>query len=169
MDAPIDYRDLQVFDQEMTKAAADAMIATIWSRARKLAPCLKDPDIELDEDDTETLKGILRTVILRWSESGSGIVSSRTAGDYAETYTGRGSGGTFRPEEIRDLQALCAGTAGAGSQKAFSVDVAPTSGVRVVSHAAWCSINFVAQPMVNNALCTCGADLSRDGQPLWHH
>ena len=168
MDAPIDYKDLQVFDEEMTKAAADAMIATIWSRVRKLAPCLKDPDTELDEDDTETLKAIMRSVILRWSESGSGVVNSRTAGDYAETYTGRGSGGTFRPEEIRDLQALCADSANAGKQKAYSVDTSAYPGVRVVSHAAWCSINFVVNLPPGGALCDCGAELSRDGQPLWH-
>lgn len=79
----------------------------------------------------------------------------------------RGSGGTFRPEEIRDLQSVCAGSANAGNQKAYSVDTGYYAGTRVVNHAAWCSINFVAQPPVNNALCDCGAELSRDGQPLW--
>lgn len=167
MDAPIEYDDLKVFDSELTKEAAEAMITTIWSRVRKLAPCLKDPDIELDEDDLETVKSIMRSVILRWAESGSGVVGSRTAGDYQESYTARGSGGTFRPEEIRDLQSVCAGSANAGNQKAYSVDTGYYAGTRVVNHAAWCSINFVAQPPVNNALCDCGAELSRDGQPLW--
>lgn len=158
MDSPVEYSDLTKFDGELAKDTAEDMIATIWARTRKLAPCLKEEDVELDEDDFQVVKGIVRQVVLRWAESGSGVVGSRTAGDFGETYVS-GAGGAFRPDEIRDLQSICEGLR--KNQRAFGITLGP-SDVRVVVHAPWCSINFG-----ETILCDCGAELTRDGQPLW--
>jgi hypothetical protein len=158
VDSPIEFKDLAVFDDQLSKAAAEAMIATVWSRTRKLAPCLKEDDVELDVDDLETVKGIVRSVILRWAESGSGVVGSRNAGDYGETYT-TGGGGSFRPDEVRDLQTVCAGVR--RGQRAYAVVTGPST-TRVVQHASWCNINFG-----ETILCDCGAELTADGTPLW--
>ena len=157
MDVPLSWDDLKVFEADMPEDAADAMIATVWSKARKLAPCLKDDGRVWDDDDVETVKGLLRSVVLRWYDTGSGAVSQRSAGDYAESYAA-GGGGLWRPEEIRDLQRLC--STNSGSQRAFTVDLGVGSEV-TVHHALWCTMTF------GGTLCDCGAELSRDGYPLW--
>lgn len=167
MPAPVAYSDLTVFDPELEQDVAEAMIASVWARAVKLAPCLKTKEWSDDEtndlyEDTEFVKDILRRVILRWNDSGSGAVTQRQAGEYGETLSGY-SGGLFRPDEVRDLQNLCAETA--QTQKASTILTDPTAGTWEIVHADWCSMST----LFNGNICECGAELSADGRPLWVH
>lgn len=162
MESPIDFEHLQVFNPDLGEEVAEAMIASVWARARLLAPCLADEDVELTDDQLEIVRSVVRLIVLRWADTGSGAIQSRTAGDYSEAFasrTGGGSAGTFRPDEIRDLQAICA-TARRSAQRAYSFSVGADR--PVIQHALWC-----VQSFGETLLCDCGAELSRDGQPLW--
>lgn len=111
MAAPITPEHIQLFDASIPEAVAEAMIESLWARATKLAPCLKvkewsDDDAEEEYEDTIFVRSILRSVALRWADSGSGAVTQRTAGEFSETLAGY-SGGLFRPDEIQDLKAVC--------------------------------------------------------------
>lgn len=159
-DSPLTWEDLKVFEPDIPEDLANAMIATVWSRAQKLATCLTavtpDPNPLDDDVDRETVKDILRSAVLRWNDSGSGAVTSRTAGDYSENFAHSG-GGLFRPGEIADLRSLCGARAG---QKASTILTSPSYDP-FVEHAAWCSVSF------GGTFCDCGAELSFNGLPLW--
>ncbi|MGK8466275.1 hypothetical protein [Nocardia cyriacigeorgica] len=112
MENPLTWTDIQVFEPDIAENLATAMIATAWARAQKIAPCLKD--LAADDTQAEVVKSTLRSVVLRWYDTGSGGVVARTAGDFSERLSGFG-GGLFRPDEIRDLQEVC-GSAGRGGK-----------------------------------------------------
>ncbi|MCA1841079.1 MAG: hypothetical protein LC723_12275 [Actinobacteria bacterium] len=160
--APLSVVDLKVFEPDLPDDQAEAMIATVWSRAKRLAPCLKteapDPNPLDDEDNLELVKSALRAAILRWIETGSGGggITSQGAGDFNQGLSAY-SGGLFRPDEILDLQGMCSDYK---SQKASTIETYPT-GSLFTEHAAWCDINF------GGTLCNCGADISENGLPLW--
>ncbi|MBF6101443.1 hypothetical protein IU510_25815 [Nocardia cyriacigeorgica] len=129
MTNPLSWNDIRVFEPDIAEDVATAMIAAAWARARKLAPCLTDPETELDADAIEILRSALRSAVLRWHETGSGAVVQRQAGDYAETL-GRDTtrGGLFRPDEIRDLLGLCgSGRSGGASTIPTWPEYAPPS------------------------------------------
>lgn len=157
-EAPITAEDLQKFDSDLETATAQDMIRTAWVRARRVAPCLKEPEFFDDLEDIELLKDILRGAILRWNERGSGAVTSRNAGEYGETLKADAS--LFRPQEIRDLQSLCSGFRRRG--RASTISTVPTGYGNDVQHAEWCAWNFQANP----TFCDCGALLSGDGLPI---
>jgi len=159
-DAPLTKEQVQVFDADLSDEQAEAMISTVWARAKKVAPCLKEDAALADEDDEEFVRGILRAVVLRWADSGSGVHTNRVAGDYQEGLNQFG-GGLFRPNEILDLQQMCITFSG---QRATTI---PTGGYDsvLVQHAAWCNVNFSSDAPF--PLCDCGAELSWDGTPLW--
>lgn len=162
MPAPLTWAELQVFEPELAEDMADAMITSVWARCTKVAPCLKEmewSETESDEEyeNTQLVKTIVRAAVLRWSDSGSGIVTQRIAGDYQETLSGVSGGGLLRPDEIRDLQQLCATSS---TQAAVTVPTWP-DGPYVTQHAAWCDVSF------GGLTCDCGADLSATGLPLW--
>lgn len=164
MPAPLTAGEVQVFDAEITEDIANAMIASAWVRALKIAPCLKTKewsDEETDEEyeDTQLVKDVLRRVVLRWADTGSGAARSRVAGEYQETYNDYG-GGLFRPDEIRDLQQVCTETYD-GDPKASTILAGPPDVIGVVQHASTCDIVF------GGTLCTCGAELTENGLPLW--
>ena len=123
MQSPIDPADLAVFDPDIEEERAEAMIATVWARARTVAPCLASDDVELSPDQFEVVKGIVRDAVLRWSDVGTGVTKSRTAGDYAESYdAGAGRSGLFRPDEIHELQNVCRAVR-RPTQRAYSIDL----------------------------------------------
>lgn len=165
MAAPVTWANLKVFEPDIPEDQADAMIATTWARIiTKVAPCLGGEDaLELTEDQEELVRGIVRDVVLRWYDSGSGAVSSHSAGDYSETLGSYG-GGKFRPDEISDLQDLCS------TYRSQSATTIPTGygNEAWVRHADWCSINFVDPALwTGTPLCDCGAELTATGLPLW--
>lgn len=156
MENPVTPAAVRVFAAEITDAVAESMLAGVWARARKIAPCLHESTTTLDDIDTELVKTIITSVVVRWHESGSGAVTQRGAGDFSETLSGY-SGGLFRPDEIRDLQQMCS------EFRAQSASTIPVGGYEpvTVQHAGWCSINFGA------TYCDCGAELTATGLPLW--
>lgn len=161
MAAPLTWDDIKVFDPNVEEDIANAMITSVWARAVKVAPCLKVDGTLDDPDDAEVVKAVLRAVIMRWLDTGSGAVTQRAADGYQETLRDHG-GGLFRPEEIKDLQAFCAGTQ---SQAAQTIRTDYENGY-LVQHAAWCSTRFANNTDIPT-LCDCGAELTWDGLPLW--
>ena len=133
-----------------------AMIADVSAMAVLVAPCLKD-ETTLTEEQKAAAKAVLRGVILRWNESGTGAFQSQTAGPFTvQMDTRQQRRGAFWPSEIEQLQGICSGGSG-GTGKAFTVDTAPSYGG---IHAPTCSIYFGS-----TWGCSCGADLA--GYPLW--
>lgn len=156
-EAPLTWEHLKVFEPEFPEDLANAMIATVWAQVRnKIAPCMTEEDALEDPDTEEAVRSIIRSVVLRWHDSGSGAVTSQTAGDYSESLSGYG-GGRWRPDEINDLQQMCA------DHREASATTVPMyrDGPWLTEHAAWCSVNF------GDPVCDCGADISANGLPLW--
>lgn len=164
MAAPLSPTDLQLFDESISEDVATAMIASVWARACKLAPCLRDKDWEdeANAEDMEIVKDVLRRVALRWFDTGSGAVTERQASDFSESLTSEYSGGRFRPDEINDLVDVCA----TGSRQAATTIATWLSTAGTIQHADWCSINFENNTDVPT-LCDCGAEISGTGLPLW--
>jgi hypothetical protein len=103
-------------------------------------------------------KLILIGAVKRWTEAGSGAVSTKTSmtGPYMNTETidtKVRTGYNLWPSEIVQLQELCRT---GGKSAAFTVDMAPSlSG----EHLPWCSLNFGAD------YCSCGVDIA--GEPIF--
>jgi hypothetical protein len=131
-------------------AVAVVLIEDAEALAVLAAPCLAD----LDQVDPKfnAARAILRGVVLRWSDAGSGAVTQQAAGPFSQTITPQVRRNSFWPSELRDLQRICKVNAG----KAYSVDTAPTL---VGIHAPWCSLYF------GGTTCSCGADIA--GAPIY--
>lgn len=107
MDIPLLVADLQKFDDTISSAAGEDMLATAWARAIDAAPCLGDEEAEpLSDVEVQIVRDVLRSAVLRWHDRGSGAHSQRTAGEYGETLRA-GDTNLFRPNEIRDLHKVC--------------------------------------------------------------
>lgn len=117
--------DLEAFYPGMDPDRAQAMIDDATALALLAAPCLGDPDTVLTPEQLAAIKAVLRAAILRWHDTGSGVVSTQTAGPFGQVVdTRQPRRGMFWPSEISDLQRFCAdGTAGA----AFQIDTMPNS------------------------------------------
>lgn len=124
MAVTITLADLTPFAPDMTEAKAAAMIEDVIARAKRFAPCIGDPD--LDPDIAAAAKAILRDVILRWHDQGSGIVSQKTTqtGPFqqSESIDTSRPRPRFWPSEVKELQDLCR-QATAQRGKAFSIDM----------------------------------------------
>lgn len=111
--------DLTPFATIDEDKAADMVIDAI-ALATLSAPCLADSD--LTDLQVAQAKAVLRGAVLRWNDTGSGAVTSNTAGPYAQTIDTRQPRRTlFWPSEITALQRICQGT---DDGSAFSVDTA---------------------------------------------
>ncbi|MGW4636863.1 hypothetical protein [Nocardia sp. NPDC004415] len=104
MENPLTWADLKVFEPDLDEPLADAMIWSVWAKAKTIAPCLST--LDADADQSELVRSTMRMVVLRWYETGSGGVTQQSAGDYAQTNSSY-AGGRWRPDEIEDLQAVC--------------------------------------------------------------
>ena len=126
--AIIEAADFAAFLPGVDQAKLAAMIEDALAEALDDAPCLADPN--LDTAKKAKAKAILRRAIIRWYDSGSGGVTtrSRTAGDYSQSETidttsPRDS--AFWPSELERLKALCTDGPGAKrSRHAFNIDLA---------------------------------------------
>lgn len=120
----ISHGDLTPFSPEISEERAEAMIEDVLARAKRFAPCLKGSD--LDPDVAAAAKAILRDVILRWYDQGSGVVVQKqtSVGPYqaSESTDSSRSKPRFWPSEIRELQTLCT-DGGPRQRKAFSLDL----------------------------------------------
>lgn len=110
---------------DIPDAKAEAMIADVLARARLLAPCLAGDG--LSEDQAAAAKAILRDVVLRWNDVGSGGYQqeTKTAGPFTHQTmigAGRDAKARFRPADIRELQDICRDVSG-GHDGAWSLDM----------------------------------------------
>lgn len=128
--AILQVTDLLPFAPDIDQAKAAAMVEDTTARAVRIAPCL-DNEEALSESAMKAAKAILRDIVLRWNDVGSGARTTRstnaTTGPYgfnqSETLE-PGSKVRFFPSEIRELQALCSEESPAKG-KAFSVNMIP--------------------------------------------
>lgn len=166
-DAPITWSDIEPLTDECTEDEAKVFIKSAWARAITLAPCLGDPEkfSNLKPEQLEIVKEILREVVIRRAERGSGAYSQEGAADYSRTLRDIGSS-VFRPSEIRDLQAVCSDVT--RRPRASTIPTGwDTPGPQ---HASWCAVNFSGGVLAAPGTprwCDCGADLTCDGSPLW--
>lgn len=143
--------DLRPFAPDIDEAKALAMIDDALALAARVAPCILSADFE----HGAAAKAVLRGALLRWNDTGTGAVTSQTAGPFSQTIdTRQQRRPLFWPSEIEQLQELCGGSESSG---AFSLDTAPALGG---GHAETCSVFFGA------TYCSCGAVLT-GGYPLW--
>ncbi len=133
---------------------AEQMIGDAEALAALAAPCLFDTATALTEVQAAAVKAILRGVVLRWHDAGSGALQSQTVGPFGQMLDTRSPRrGMFWPSEISQLQDICGGTTTGG---AFGIDTTPLG---VSAHLPWCSINFAA------LYCSCGVDIA--GTPIF--
>lgn len=98
---------------------------------------------------------ILIGAVKRWTEAGSGGVSTKTTmtGPYMNTETldtKVRTGYNLWPSEISQLQELCKSS---GTSTAYTIDTAPSL---LGQHLLWCSLNFGAE------YCSCGVDIANE-------
>ena len=117
----IETNDVQVFAPGASEDVIRDLIAGTMARAALLAPCLKTST--LTDDAAAAAKDILVGVIVRAIESGSGEITSMMAGSFQQTVdTTKRRAQRFRPDEIRELQALCGITRGGAFTIALAYD-----------------------------------------------
>lgn len=149
----IEASDLAPF-ATIAEPKAEAMIADAEAMAVLTAPCITDEAFSAAKK--AAVKAILRAAILRWNDSGSGAVTSKTAGPFGQTIdTTRTRRALFWPSEIEQLQDMCSET---GTSSAFAVDTVGLWGAIV--HSQSCDLYFGGQD------CSCGAVLTQ-GYPLY--
>lgn len=136
---------------------AQAMCDDAMALAAMYAPCILDPRFEYEAAAT----AIIRGAILRWNAADTGAITAQTAGPFSvQVDSGVRRNGMYTPTEIEQLQALCADpNAQSGVGTAWGYDTVPPAGPQ---HAEICCKTFFA-----NHECTCGANLTKNGQPLW--
>jgi hypothetical protein len=144
----LEVADLTAFT-DITAVKAQSMIDDASAMAVLAAPCLST---ELTDQQKAAVKAILRRVILRWADAGSGAVVQQQAGPFGQTVDRPSPRGLFWPSEIADLQRVCEASAG---QTAFSVRPAYSA----TAHMPWCSLMFGA------TYCSCGVDIA--GEPIF--
>jgi len=138
---------------EIPTAKAQAMIDDALALAARVAPCIMEAGFAHEG----AARAILRRVVLRWNDQGSGALMTETVDDYSGTTDSRQpSKNLFWPSEITQLQELCKTDGPAG---AFSVD---TVGAEVEQHADICALRFGA------LYCSCGAVLTMN-LPLYEN
>jgi hypothetical protein len=116
---------------------AEAMIADAIALATQFAPCLTSD--EVTDAQLAAAKAVLRAAVLRWNDTGTGAVTSQTAGPYGQTVDTRQPRRTlFWPSEITALQRICQG---ADDGSAFAVDTAAAPQVvQPTSFGGWHSM-----------------------------
>jgi hypothetical protein len=134
----------------------DMMLAGANAKASRVAPCLAATDPLPTADMLDEARLILVGAVKRWCEAGSGAVQSVQSGPFGQTVdTRQRTGYNLWPSEIEQLQDVCAN--GGKSASAFSITPSGSSS----SHMPWCSLSLGA------LYCSCGADLTNYGFPLY--
>lgn len=144
-DLPADIRSSEL---------VELMIDGANAKAARVAPCLVSYDPAPSPYQLAEAKLVLIGAIKRWTEAGSGAVSTQTAGPFSMGVdTRQRTGYHLWPSEITDLQAIC--STGPTGRQAFSIDTAPA----YASHLPWCSLSMGAN------YCSCGTDIA--GYPIY--
>lgn len=98
--------DLSPFATIVT-AKAQAMIDDALARAARFAPCILDTD--LSAANAAAAKAVLRDVVLRKNDAGTGVLAEQHTGPFGVTLDTRQPAKTlFWPSEIAELQSICA-------------------------------------------------------------
>lgn len=119
--------DLAAF-ATIDQAKAEAMIEDAEAYATLAAPCITTSEFLADPAYVAAVKAVLRGVILRWEDAGTGAVTQQGAGPYQQTVDTRSTRkGMFWPSEITQLRDLCTAFTGEGEQSAFAVDTVPVA------------------------------------------
>jgi len=149
--------DLAPFtDPDIPKDMAVAMCADALAIAAVIAPCILDPRFQY----ADAAKAIMRGAVLRWNAAETGAVTSQTAGPFSVSVdTTYRRSGLYTPAEITQLQALCKANSGDTGGGAWGYD---TLGPNTMQHAEICCKTFF-----RNHECSCGANLTKTGLPLW--
>lgn len=111
------------------EAKAQAMIADAEAMATSVAPCLVSGD-PMTPEQVAAIRAILRRAVLRWHETGTGMVTQQSAGPFQQSIdtTRSAPRGLFWPSEIAELQGICRQVTGeGGGHRAFSVDTTPAT------------------------------------------
>lgn len=100
--------DILAFNNDLDEHVVEILIKDGLAMARRVAPCLDDPDFAY----ADAAVAIIRGAVLRWAESGSGAVSSQqfTAGPFGQSTsfdTRQTRRSLFFPSEIKELESLC--------------------------------------------------------------
>ena len=125
----LDPVDLAPF-ATIPEAKALAMIADAEAMAVSVAPCLVSGD-PMTSEQVAAVRAILRRAVLRWHETGTGMVTQQSAGPFQQSIdtTRSAPRGLFWPSEITELQGICQQVTGAtGGRGAFSIDTSPSRG-----------------------------------------
>lgn len=105
---------------------AEDLIKGAMAHAAIKAPCILDP--ALPDQYADAAKDIIRDVVLRRIQAGSGAVKTSTAGPYSQTIDTRTPWRkTFQAEDVSGLQDLCRRYAGGVSSGALPGYSAPES------------------------------------------
>lgn len=136
---------------------AEAMIADAEAQAAMAAPCLSEPG-QLTDAQRAAVLAILRRAVIRWDETGTGVVTQQSAGVFSQSIdtTRSAPRGLFWPSEIAALQDICKAAAGATKAPVFTI----TTGGRVgVIHSPICDLKFGGES------CSCGTSIA--GFPIY--
>lgn len=122
MGVEIQPKEILAFNDTLDADVVDILIRDGLAMARRVAPCIDDPDFQF----ADAAVAIIRGAVLRWAESGSGGISSQqqTAGPFGQTTsfdTRQTRRSLFFPSEIKELEALCSQS----KRKAFAFDTIP--------------------------------------------
>jgi hypothetical protein len=148
---PSDLKPFATIPPDKAQAMCDDALAI----AAVIAPCILDPRFEY----ADAALAIIRGAVLRWNAADTGAVTSQTAGPFSVAIDSSvRRTGMYWPSEIDQLQALCKASAGDTSGGAWGYDTMASGGVQ---HADVCCKTF------NEPHCSCGANLTKDGRPLW--
>lgn len=138
--ALLEVSDLTPFATIADDEAA-AMVADAIALATLAAPCLGGDD--LTDLQMAQAKAVLRSAVIRWHESGSGLTSQQMAGPFQQTITPLARKSLFWPSEIEALRNICKSATSGG---AFAVDTAATA---MRFHSVLCGFG---------GGCSCGFD-----------
>lgn len=99
---------------DLTEAKATAMIEDAVATAALDAPCILDPEFP----HWRAARAIIRAAILRWADSGSGALSSQTAGPFGVTVDTRTvRKDIFTDAETARLKGMCAASGGGSGRR----------------------------------------------------
>jgi hypothetical protein len=152
MTVTITIDDLTPFAPGIPQDKADAMIKDAMAMARLIAPCIDDVDFAYADQAEAIIKG----AIIRWHESGQGVLTGRTALGFSQTLDTRiPRRSMYLDSEIADLKALCSVAVPADKSSAWGYDTLGTGTL----HDDVCALTFGAN------YCSCGADIA--GTPIY--
>jgi hypothetical protein len=150
--------DLKPYRPDIPPDQAQAMIDDAMAYAAFIAPCILDPRFEY----ADAAEAIIKQAICDWYDTGTGSVTSQTAGPFGVTIDTRArKNGFFTEKQEEQLKAMCSAGSGtvSGGGSAWGYDTIPTTVQQ--QHAEICCKTF------NEPHCSCGANLTKTGQPLW--